>query len=87
MRKTNAHTTSYCVRELCYVRESVRHIAELHLDFGDVSFGLYSVEEGRLDSTWFDPLRLVHVGILSVNLLQHLPRQVVHGLVRGINRL
>ena len=54
----------------------------LYLDFGEVSGRLYSVVEGGLDSTWFDPLRLICVGVLGVDLLQHLPRQVIHSLGR-----
>ena len=54
--------------------------AALYLDFGDVTWCLYSMEEGRLDPMWFDPLRLISVGFLSVDLLKHLPSQVVNSL-------
>lgn len=38
------------------------------------------MEEGGLDSTWFDPLRLIHIGVLRIDLLKHLPCQVIHSL-------
>lgn len=54
--------------------------AALYLDFGDVPWCLYSMKGGGLDPMWFDPQRLISVGFLSVDLLKHLPRQVVNSL-------
>ena len=53
----------------------------LYLYFGDVSWFLHSVVEG-LDSTGFDPLRVISVGVLSIDLLKNLPSQVVYSLGR-----
>lgn len=59
--------------------------AELYLDFGDVPWCFYSVEGGGLDPTWSDPLRLISIWVLSIDLLKHLPCQVIHSL--GNNRV
>lgn len=50
-----------------------------YLCFDDVSLSLYSVV-GGFASTWFDPLRVIDVGILCVDLLKNLPREVIHSL-------
>lgn len=44
------------------------------------------MEGGRLDSTWFHPLRLISIGVLSIDLLKHLPCQVIHSLKLRVTR-
>lgn len=39
------------------------------------------VERGH-DLSWFDPQRLISVGVISINVLKYLPCQIIHSLWR-----
>lgn len=55
-------------------------LPEVYLCFGEVSWCPDFMVEGGHDLMWFDPQRLISVGIISIYLLKYLPCQVIHSL-------